>query len=459
MVPDPSVGTALWTPLPGANDETRLGGDSTGPDDAEETRLGRDTHPDSVDETRVLPGSGGPRPSSSGTGPLAVGQNFGPRYHIIRCVGAGGMGAVYQAWDKELEVAVAVKVIRPDAIADRAQAEELERRFKRELVLARKVTHKNVVRIHDIGEIDGVKYITMPYVQGSDLATILKREHRLPLDRALMVGRQIVEGLVAAHEAGVVHRDLKPANIMLDAEDHACIMDFGIARSTSAATGFAMTVAGAVIGTVEYMAPEQARGEAVDQRADVYAYGLILRDMLLGGRHAGNTTGVAELMYRMQNAPAALRTVDPGIPEAVDALVSRCLHPNPADRYQTSAALLKDLDRISTGGDVQASPPRPWHQRVSRAQALAAAALVLVLGIGGYALMSWFSAPASSGAASIPLPAWLFKRAAASDNATIWHPGHHDNPLGIRLTALMVSKRIPDSAVPMSLLADHPNVQ
>jgi serine/threonine protein kinase len=234
---DAPVETAVLTPRPdpsGGGEETRLA-------DADETRL-----------TPTPLSSAGTR--SGGTGTLSVGQNFGPRYHIIRCIGTGGMGAVYQAWDQELEVAVAVKVIRPDSIDDPAMASELERRFKRELVLARKVTHRNVVRIHDIGEIDGVKYITMPYVHGSDLSTILKREGRLPLDRSLLIGRQVVAGLVAAHEAGVVHRDLKPANIMVDAENHALIMDFGIARSTSNATGLAMTVAGAVIGTVDYMA-------------------------------------------------------------------------------------------------------------------------------------------------------------------------------------------------------------
>lgn len=357
-----------------------------------ETRLA------SEEGSHLLPPSSGPRMGHVGTGPLTLGQNFGPRYHIIRCIGAGGMGAVYQAWDQELEVAVAVKVIRPDSIDDPLMAAELERRFKRELLLARQVTHRNVVRIHDIGEIDGVKYITMPYVQGSDLATVLKREARLPVDRALVIARQIVAGLIAAHEAGVVHRDLKPANIMVDAEDHVLIMDFGIARSTTNATGFAMTVAGAVIGTVEYMAPEQARGEEVDQRADVYAFGLILRDMVLGGRHAGHTTGVAELMSRMQQAPASLRTVAPGIPEAVDALVTRCVQPNPADRYQTSAELLKDIERVASGGETSAAPKRPLLQRIRPVHAAGAAAIVLALGTGGYLVASRTGAPATDGA-------------------------------------------------------------
>jgi len=128
------------------------------------------------------------------TAPLQTGQQFGSRYHIIRLLGSGGMGSVYQAWDQELEVAVAVKVIRPDAMADPDAAQEIERRFKRELLLARQVTHRNVVRIHDIGEIGGIKYITMPYVHGSDLATILNREGRMPVARALAIARQVAAG-------------------------------------------------------------------------------------------------------------------------------------------------------------------------------------------------------------------------------------------------------------------------
>ena len=225
--------------------------------------------------TPVPPGSGSGGDEvghATGQGFLIPGHDFGPRYHVIRLLGAGGMGAVYQAWDRTLEVAVAIKVIRPQASADPNAALALERRFKRELLLARQVTHKNVVRIHDLGEIDGITYITMPYVHGSDLATIIRREGRIPLDRALGIARQIGAGLAAAHEAGVVHRDLKPANIMIDADDGALIMDFGIARS--AAGGMTMTV-GAGVGTIEYMAPEQARGDDVDQRADIYAFGLI----------------------------------------------------------------------------------------------------------------------------------------------------------------------------------------
>ena len=341
--PESTVATSLLTPAPAS---------SSDPEDAR-------TAASDSDVTHLAPPGQPVRPYTApphSTDPLSVGQNFGSRYHIIRLLGVGGMGSVYQAWDRELEVAVAVKVIRPDFAANPMVAQELERRFKRELLLARQVTDKHVVRIHDIGEIEGIKYITMPYIHGSDLATILKKQGRLPVDRALSIARQVVTGLIAAHEAGVVHRDLKPANIMVDETDHAVIMDFGIARSTSGSTAFAMTVGAQVIGTVEYMAPEQARAETVDQRADLYAFGLILRDMLLGGRHAGSTSGVTELMGRMQQPPPGVRSIDATIPEEVDALVTRCLQPDLANRYQTSKELLRDLERVSVGGTAGIAP-------------------------------------------------------------------------------------------------------
>ncbi len=256
------------------------------------------------------------------------------------------MGAVYQAWDEELAVVVAIKVIRPETLKDAVAVRDLERRFKRELLLARNVTHKNVVRIHDLGEVNGIKYITMPYVHGSDLAKVLKREGRLPVPRALAIARQIAAGLVAAHEAGIVHRDLKPGNILLDEEDHALITDFGIARSVTGPGGG--TIAGTVVGTLEYMAPEQAQGVTVDHRADIYAFGLIVSDMLIGRRQAAHTeSAMGELFERMMKAPPSLRTVDATIPDALDAIVSRCVDPDPARRYQTTHDLVAALDEFS----------------------------------------------------------------------------------------------------------------
>jgi serine/threonine protein kinase/tetratricopeptide (TPR) repeat protein len=301
------------------------------------------------------------------TGPLNVGQAFSARYHIIKVLGIGGMGAVYHAWDADLGVAVALKVIRPEATRDPETAREMERRFKQELVLARQVTHKNVVRIHDMGEIDGIKYITMPWLQGEDLATILRRDGRLDVRSALRIVRDVAAGLAAAHEAGIVHRDLKPANIMV-LKDVAIIMDFGIARAagsslpethvTLAPAGFEgtvrteSTVVGTILGTVQYMAPEQARGQNADQRADIYALGLIFLDALLGKRHKTGSDDSAfdELKRRMEKAPPLARSVDPSIPEGVEQFIARCVQPDPAARFQSSADMVAALDLLDEDG-------------------------------------------------------------------------------------------------------------
>jgi tetratricopeptide (TPR) repeat protein len=310
---------------------------------------------DSIAETRVVAsGMRAPPPANSGApaarfhGPLTPGSAFGSRYQIIRLLGIGGMGAVYQAWDDALGVAVALKVIRPEVTADPAAARDLERRFKRELLLARQVTHKHVVRIHDLGEIDGIKYLTMPYIQGSDLGSLLVRDGKLAIPRAVAMAKQVVSGLQAAHEAGVVHRDLKPANIMIDADDLAVIMDFGIARSVS---GGGMTMAGAVVGTLEYMAPEQAMAQHTDHRADIYAFGLILYDMVLGPRQTTRAeSAVAELMARVQKPLLPARAIDPSIPEALERILDRCTQPDPAARYQTTSQLAHDLDQLDGSG-------------------------------------------------------------------------------------------------------------
>ena len=281
-------------------------------------------------------------------GPLRVGQSFGPRYHIIKLLGAGGMGSVYQAWDSELSVAVALKVIRIDR-GYSTVTPEAEKRFKTELLLARQVTHKNVVRIHDLGDIDGIKYITMPYIKGDDLATALRRDGKLPIARALRLARQIAAGLEAAHDAGVVHRDLKPANVMISGaadEVQAQIMDFGISASTSDAAS------GGVIGTPEYMAPEQSTGGAVDARADIYAFGLIVYELLTGPRPVAAPQDRLEAMrHRCEEGMAPLRGIDPGIPEALETLVMRCLECAPAVRFQTTHELTTALAAIDDEGE------------------------------------------------------------------------------------------------------------
>ena len=311
------------------------------------------------------------------TGSLFVGEAFGPRYHVIKMLGVGGMGAVYQAWDAELGVAVALKVIRKDPRIG-SVSRDSERRFKTELLLARQVTHKNVVRIHDLGEIDGIKYITMPYIQGDDLGIVLRREGKLPVSRALPLARQIASGLQAAHEAGVVHRDLKPANIMIGVAtegEQALIMDFGISASTSENT------AGVVAGTLEYMAPEQATGRPVDARADVYAFGLILYEMLAGPRPSAATGDerVAAMWQRLETGLPPLRTVDETVPEPLANVVMRCLDRDPEQRYATGAELCAALGALDDAGELIPEP-----RRLTRRQVAAAATAMVAMLAGTY---------------------------------------------------------------------------
>jgi serine/threonine protein kinase/tetratricopeptide (TPR) repeat protein len=351
--------------------------------------------PDSEAETRLSTGRWTAVPRS-GYPTLTPGAPFGERYRIERLLGAGGMGVVYKAWDEELGLSVALKVIRPEVMADPIIGAELERRFKRELVLARQVTHRHVVRIHDMGHVNDVKYLTMSYVQGQTLAALLKTEGKLAVPRALAIMREVADGLAAAHAVGVVHRDLKPENVMLDGDGHAVIMDFGISRSTSPGAGTAhdsedrprsaleaailassMTVAGAVMGTLEYMPPEQARGEPVDQRADIYAFGLIFRDVVLGNVRMAGTTAIDELRGRMEHALPASRSVDSRIPPLVDDIIRRCIEPDAAERFRTSDELIAALNRLDAQGELKPEP-----RRFGRRHLAAALALVLALVTG-----------------------------------------------------------------------------
>ena len=357
--------------------------------------------PLTTDLSDALTAAGSPPSDANRGGPLRPGQAFGSRYHIIRSLGIGGMGAVYQAWDAELGVAVAMKVIRPDTMRDPLVAADIERRFKRELVLARQVTHKNVVRIYDLGEISGIKYITMSYVDGFDLATRLAREGALPVTEVMRIARQVVAGLVEAHKVGVVHRDLKPANIMIDRSGEALIMDFGIARSSGgpkndpdvakllpagvrqAPMVSDATMVGSVVGTVAYMAPEQANGQEVDQRADIYAFGLILYDMLVGRRRAQHSnSAIEELQARMQAVPPPVKSILPEVPDTLDQLITRCLEPVRDKRYQTSVELAAAFDRLDDNAILIPEP-----RRVTRGMVAASVLLVAALVTGTW----WFT--------------------------------------------------------------------
>jgi serine/threonine-protein kinase len=275
---------------------------------------------------------------------ITLGSDFGPRYRIETLLGQGGMGRVYKAYDKELNRTVAIKVVRQGAMGE---ADALNR-FKQELVLASKISHKNILRIHDLGEVNGMKFITMAYVEGKDLHQIIKENPKLPLERALKFATQLAGALAAAHAEDVVHRDLKPQNILLDKNDQVYISDFGLAKSfAEGAVG--MTQTGAFLGTPRYMSPEQVEGKPTDGRADLYAYGLILYEMVTGDVPFTGDSTLKVMYQRIQEKPKSPKLVNADLPNWLVRIIMRCLEKEPADRYQTAYEILTDLQGADTG--------------------------------------------------------------------------------------------------------------
>ena len=281
------------------------------------------------------------RPVGIGPGTMIEGYLFASRYRIKRILGSGGMGAVYQARDEALGIDVALKVIRPDILQGSGN-DEFERRFKQELLTARQVTHRNVIRIHDLGDCAGVKYITMQYVEGTDLATVLAAGP-LPLPRVLALAKQLAAGVAAAHDAGVVHRDLKPANILIDAADNLYISDFGLAKSLEPSLA-GVTRTGELLGTPRYISPEQLLGRTVDHRSDLYAIGFILFEMATGGSPFSANSAIELMICRLEATPAEPKQLNPDVPEFFSRAITRCLQREPDARYSTAHDLRADLE-------------------------------------------------------------------------------------------------------------------
>ncbi len=371
---------------------------------------------------------GGPAPrqgsgavhAHAGAPALDPGSILAQRYQILQILGVGGMGAVYQARDLELNRTVALKVIRPDLAGNQSILD----RFKQELILATQVTHKNVIRIYDLGESEGMKFITMEFVEGQDLRSLIHQRAKLPPAEAVEIMRQACRALEAAHAVGVIHRDLKPQNIMRDIHGRVVVMDFGLARTLG---GDGMTQSGALVGTMEYMSPEQALAKELDQRSDIFSLGVIFYELLSGKIPFQADSALASLIKRTQERVVPVSDLDQTIPAPLSEIVSRCLDRDLAARYQSASDLLADLDAwqghrpisqasiiaqagISRAGTTQAGtgatapvPQAAARRKLRWIAGSGIAAILVALAIGAYFVLRH---PASgTGAAGQPAPA------------------------------------------------------
>jgi predicted Ser/Thr protein kinase len=270
-------------------------------------------------------------PLEPGLAGLRTGALFASRFEILGALGRGGMGMVYRAWDRELRETVAIKVLRPDVARE---SRRVERRFRSEIRLARRVRHRNVCSMYGDGEDRGLRYICMELIEGENLARIARSTDGLSREDAWDVVLQVADGLEAIHEAGVVHRDLKTANLMRDQDRVVRVMDFGIAKHhIGDGQGHTVTASGALMGTPEYMSPEQLRGEPTDFRSDLYSFGIVIYELFTGSLPFRGDTPVATILRQLQDAP---KLDPPRLPRVLRPLLRRALAKKPVARFGTA---------------------------------------------------------------------------------------------------------------------------
>jgi len=332
---------------------------------------------------------------------LRRGSLFAGRYEIIEKLGTGGMGAVYRAEDTKIGQDIALKLIKPEIASDKKTIE----RFRNELKTTRMISHRNVCRMFDMGETADTFYITMEYVPGEDLKSFIRRSGRLDIPKAVAIAKEVCEGLSEAHRLGVVHRDLKSDNIMIDKNGNARIMDFGIARSVSAK---GLTGEGVIIGTPEYMSPEQAEAKEVEQRSDIYSLGVILYEMVTGRVPFEGDTALSIAMKHKGEVPKDPKLLHTQIPEGLNLAILRCLEKDKEKRYQSAGELRAELENIEKGipATARAVPERkPFTSKEITVQLslkklfIPALIAVVVVAIG---LMLWNFLPGKKAVSSFP---------------------------------------------------------
>jgi len=307
---------------------------------------------------------------------FSPGEKFGKRYTIIEEVGRGGMGTAYKAEDIELGTTVVLKMIRPEL----ASRPDIIEQFKKETLLGRTVTHENVVRIHDLGEFDKVKYISMDYIKGENLSELIHTSGTLTLATCLSITRQIARALMAAHQKGIVHQDLKPSNVMIDNSGRVFVTDFGLARSVVVPKGFPER---RLIGTPRYFSPEQARGEALDQRSDIYSLGIMMYEMVTGSPPFDADSVEGYIRKHISQRPLPPSKINRAVPPSCEKIILRCLEKKKEERYQSMEELLKDLE-------AQKKPGQSWAGWLLRKKwPWVAAAAVAIL-----AIIVWRISPA-----------------------------------------------------------------
>jgi protein kinase/serine/threonine-protein kinase len=320
-------------------------------------------------------------------GELTTGSTFAGRYQIIEELSQGGMGRVYKVFDTDIKEKIALKLLRPEIASDKDMLE----RFGNELKLARKISHRNVCRMFDLGKWEGTSYITMEFVPGEDLKRFIRKSGRIGAAKAVAIARHICDGLAEAHRLGVIHRDLKPQNIMVDEDGNARIMDFGIARALK---GKGMTGAGVMIGTPEYMSPEQVEGKEVDQRSDIYSLGIILYEMVTGRTPFEGDTPLSIAVKHKTDPPPDPGKINPQIPADLSRLILRCLEKDRDRRFPSAEELGGELARIEKtlpGTDHLPAKRKPMTSReitvsLGVKKFLISVAVLVVLALAGVAL-------------------------------------------------------------------------